>query len=478
MPGAIAAGNDGTCGAGIATLHAGGNAVDAAISAIFASYVCEPLLSSAGGGGLMLVKPPDASPSFVDFFPRAPRHSHANADDAPRDFHAVDIDFGETAQRFHVGRASVAAPTTFEVLADTHQRWGRLPLSDVLAPAIQLAEQGHPIGVSGAEVFRLLWPIVSLDRDTLNTLTNGAPPTPDEILRNPRFGQLLREFGEHGRPPPRIRASLLRDFGRDAGGLLSPEDLDVPATAKVRPHHVQHKDWHIWTANKPGGHALTEILSACHIPPQHEARFVVSLADAVAKADPSLRGVPSTRGSTTQLSITDAEGFAVSVTTSNGEGCGYVLGDTGIFMNNFLGEEDLNPGGFFQHRGGDPLPTMMAPTIALSPDSSLVVLGSGGANRIRSAVSATLLRMMHGASLHEAIMAPRVHAEGQTVWLERPRWQAPATVEAALEAAYETLIGFDRRAFFFGGVHGVVHTSSGEVAGAGDPRRSGVYVRQ
>jgi len=478
LPGAIAAGNDGTCNAGIATLRAGGNAIDAAIAAVFASYVCEPLLSSAGGGGLMLLKPVGEAPSFVDFFPRAPLHLGSPVTGTPRDFHAVDIDFGETTQRFHIGKASVAAPTTFEVLASAHHRWGRLPLPAVLAPAIRLAEQGHPIGASGAEVFRLLWPIVSLHSDTIETLTNGAPPTPDEVLRNPNFAQLLREFADSGRPPPRIKASILREFGHAAGGVLSADDFKMPPLEAEPPREVRHGEWQIWTAPKPGGHALADILSACRAAPEDEPTFAAALAGAVASADPSLREFPETRGSTTQISVTDNEGFAVSVTTSNGEGCGYVLGDTGIFMNNFLGEEDLNPGGFFKHGGGAQLPTMMAPTIARAPDSSLVVLGSGGANRIRSAVSATLLRMIHGAPLADAIMAPRVHAEGDTVWLERSHWGSTKRVEAALRATYGALIGFDRRAFFFGGVHGVVRSPSGAVSGAGDPRRSGVFERQ
>lgn len=478
MPGAIAAGNDGTCRAGLATLRAGGNAVDAAIAAVFASYVCEPLLSSAGGGGLMLLKPVEEPPSFVDFFPRVPLHHGSTENDASRDFRAVDIDFGETTQRFHIGRASVAAPNTFEMLATTHRRWGRLPLSTVLAPAIQLAEQGHQIGVSGAEVFRLLWPIVSQDEHTLQTLTNGVRPTPDEVLRNPSFGQLLREFAQSGTPPPRIRASILKEFGHAAGGLLSAEDFDLPAPEAESPHSLCHGEWTIWTAAKPGGRALLDVLSSCDAISRDETSFAVALAESVAHADPSLRGVPEPRGSTTHISVTDDEGFVASVTTSNGEGCGHVLGDTGIFMNNFLGEQDLNPGGFFKHRGGALLPTMMAPTIARAPDSSLVVLGSGGANRIRSAMSATLLRLMHGTPLSEAIMAPRLHAEGSTVWLERAHWAAPQLVEAALRERFDTLIGFDRRAFFFGGVNGVLRRPCGEVSGAGDPRRSGVFECQ
>ncbi|MGB1699044.1 MAG: gamma-glutamyltransferase, partial [Nannocystaceae bacterium] len=416
MAGAIAAGNIGTCRAGISTLRAGGNAVDAAIAAVFASYVCEPLLSSAGGGGLMLLKPMGEAPSFVDFFPRAPQHPVTR--DAHLDFRAVDIDFGETVQRFHIGRASVAVPISLEVLADTHRRWGKLSLSDVLAPAIEFAEEGHRLGASGAEVFQLLWPIVSHDPRTISTLTNGAPPTPDELLRNPQFGQFLRDYARQGQTPAYTKTAILNEFGRNAGGLVSEEDLSISAPSPETLRETRCDQWRVWTVPKPGGRALLDILTACDACPDDETQFALGLATAVAHADPSLRDTPTTRGSTTHISVVDQDGFTVSVTTSNGEGCGYILGDTGIFMNNFLGEEDLNPGGFFLHPAGAMLPTMMAPTIACAPDDSLVVLGSGGANRIRSAISSTLLRLMHGATLDDAIMAPRIHAEGSTVWLE------------------------------------------------------------
>ena len=146
---------------------------------------------------------------------------------------------------------------------------------------------------------------------------------------------------------------------------------------------------------------------------------------------------------------------------------------TGILLNNFLGEADLNPGGFFRHAPGRPLPTMMAPTIAAGPDGDLFVLGSGGANRIRSAVSSTLLRLTQGCALAHAVDAPRLHAEGTRCWYETVGWHDQSAVRDAISAAYAEVTSFARRAFFFGGVHAVRRAADGALEGCGDSRRAG-----
>ena len=91
-------------------------------------------------------------------------------------------------------------------------------------------------------------------------------------------------------------------------------------------------------------------------------------------------------GSTTHISVIDKEGNASSATTTNGEGCGSILPEAGFMMNNMLGEEDLNPDGFFLHTPGLRLPTMMAPTIVLKNGKPVLVTGSAGSNRSRSVV--------------------------------------------------------------------------------------------
>jgi gamma-glutamyltranspeptidase / glutathione hydrolase len=183
-------------------------------------------------------------------------------------------------------------------------------------------------------------------------------------------------------------------------------------------------------------------------------------------------------GSTTHVSVVDDQGGAASVTLTSGEGCGHVVTGTGVHVNNFLGEEDLNPAGFHRHAAGAALPTMIAPTIARHRDGRVVVLGSGGSNRIRSAVARVLVEVVRGASIEDAVRAPRVHAEvthnHTEAWLELAGLGDPEATRDALAAEFATIHPFDARDFFFGGVHTVQRGPDGRLSGIGDARRFGL----
>jgi hypothetical protein len=112
------------------------------------------------------------------------------------------------------------------------------------------------------------------------------------------------------------------------------------------------------------------------------------------------------------------------MTTSNGEGCGHVLPGLGIHVNNFLGEDDINPAGFHQLPPGMSMSTMMSPTVVLAGDRACFALGSGGSNRIRSAILQALLNLLaYRRPLDEAVNAARLHVEGRKLWFESPAWQ-------------------------------------------------------
>src|SRR5213078_2342599 len=105
MRGVVAAGHPGTARAGAEALRAGGNAVDAALAAMLASFACEPLLTSLGAGGYMLVVEPGHAPVLLDFFVEAPGRgvdAGARAELVP-----VSVSFGDAIQVFNIGPASV-----------------------------------------------------------------------------------------------------------------------------------------------------------------------------------------------------------------------------------------------------------------------------------------------------------------------------------------------------------------------------------
>jgi gamma-glutamyltranspeptidase/glutathione hydrolase len=185
---------------------------------------------------------------------------------------------------------------------------------------------------------------------------------------------------------------------------------------------------------------------------------------------------PSDRlGSTTHLTVVDGDGRCASVTCSNGTGSGLIVPGTGVHVNNMLGEEDLNPGGFHRLPPGVRMPSMMSPTVILRDGQVVAGLGSGGSNRIRSAVLQGIVRMtVEGMEPQRAVSEPRVHFEAGAVQAE------PGIDPAALARIEARGIRVDRweqHNLFFGGVHAVTRDpQTGELRGGGDPRRGGAVA--
>ena len=213
----------------------------------------------------------------------------------------------------------------------------------------------------------------------------------------------------------------------------------------------------------------------------HEAMGAAEEAAAVERLfDPALlaryraeiEGRPAAPRGTTHISVVDAAGNLAAVSLSNGEGCGRLLPGSGIMLNNMLGEEDLNPKGFHAWPQGVRLASMMAPSLAFLEDGRIAALGSGGSNRIRTAVLQVLCNLVDlGLEIGAAVTAPRIHVERGRANLEA------GLPEAAMDAARETtpeVCLWPPENLFFGGVHAVTLAADGRFAAAGDPRRGGV----
>ncbi len=174
---------------------------------------------------------------------------------------------------------------------------------------------------------------------------------------------------------------------------------------------------------------------------------------------------------TTHMSIADAEGNLASLTISNGEGSAYVLPGTGIMLNNMLGEEDLSPGGFHRWKENRRMASMMCPSVASLPDGGWVALGSGGSNRIRSAILQVLVNLFEfDMTLEDAVIAPRMHLEGAYLSIEQGYEQASVD---ALFGQWPDHRFWPGPNMFFGGVHAVERLPDGRLRGTGDPRRGG-----
>jgi gamma-glutamyltranspeptidase/glutathione hydrolase len=511
-PGVVAAGAQVTAEAGAQVLAAGGNAVDAVCAASFAAFVAEGLLCSPAGGGAALIADADHGARVLDFFASVPGLGLPAG--APHDFTNVDVDFGPTVQQFHVGRAAAAVPGALRGILQLHTRAGRLPLSELVTAAVAAGQHGFEVGGPMAYVTQILAPILDVTPEVQALFRPGASdPSPGQRLDNPALADFLEALA---RDPDdavaQFESELLARFGPSRGGLVTRADLQAYAPTWRDAVQVPAGDATLFTNPPPssggtlialGLHAVDAaaltadgFLGPAHVRetaallggldrvraagydvqvarPGAQARWLgdvghATIAHAVAHARRDL-------GSTTHVSVLTEDGELASLTMSNGEGCGHAIGPLGIHLNNFLGEDDINPGGFHRVPAGTRMTTMMAPSAVIGPEGPRLVLGSGGSSRIRSAILQVLLAIVvHGRSLRDAVAAPRLHVEGGRLWWEAP--DLPSDSARALLHAWPDATRFDARNLFFGGVHAVGRDADGRLHGMGDPRRGGTVA--
>ena len=122
---------------------------------------------------------------------------------------------------------------------------------------------------------------------------------------------------------------------------------------------------------------------------------------------------------TTHISIIDSERNAVSVSVSNGEGCGSMIPGTSVMMNNMMGEHDVNPRGLADWHRNARLSSLMSPSVSVDRDYSLISLGSAGSNRIPTAMVQVLMDLIqYRASVEQAVLNPRIHVHQGNIYLE------------------------------------------------------------
>jgi gamma-glutamyltranspeptidase/glutathione hydrolase len=470
---AVAAGDRQTVDAAAAVLRSGGNAVDAALGAGFAAAVAEPGLTSLGGGGFLVVREGGHTRLF-DFFVDAPGRGLRTSDLTPH-FDPVTVDFSGALHVFHAGFGSVAVPGVLPGYLTAHRALGRLPLKDVVAPAIALARAGASLSRSQATVLTLLRDILSLTPAASDLfLRDGAPPQAGGRFQNPTYARFLEQLGDLGpagwADAPQTR-TLIEQM-RQHDGLLTMADLVDYRVRERALHTATYRGATLMTNPPPsfGGsivcHALVE-LDAAATPERPSATTQVEALHH-ATNEQKRGGVSSTKG-TTHVSVIDADGMIASMTTSNGSCSGVLVPDTGVQLNNMMGESDLHPDGFHGAEPGTRVASMMAPSLLDLPDGSVVALGSGGSERIRSALLQTVVRLVHGDSLAHAVDDPRFHFDGSTSQLEPGVSDAIAQELAALGHVQR----WTQTSVYFGGVNAVRRHPDGRLEASGDRRRDG-----
>lgn len=512
--GSIAAGHDATADAAAEILADGGNAFDAVLAALCAACVAEPVLASLGGGGFLTARTADGVVSVYDFFAHTPKVGRPAAE---IDFQPITADFGTITQEFHIGLGAMAVPGTVAGLFAVRDELGSLPMARLMEPAARLARTGVAVNRFQAFIFEVVQAIYlsteSCRRQYASPSVPGGLVREGDTLVVPDLADTFETLAREGQRlfyDGDIAARIVDDC-RTQGGLLGREDLAAYQVHRRPPLCVRYRDADIHTNPPPSSGGLLigfglEVLrdtvmgadgfgAAAHLEAlvraqaaTNDARRAVGLhegdgAQAMARLiAPKLleryrsevAGHPPAHRGTTHVSVVDADGNAAALTLSNGEGSGYIVPGTGIVMNNMLGEEDINPHGFHNWPLDRRMSSMMAPSVLAFDDGRVVALGSGGSNRIRTALLQVFLNLVDfGMAPAAAVAAPRLHLECGRLGVE-PGFDAVAAAVGAVGPETE-VHHWPERNLFFGGVHAAARDArGGKLDAAGDPRRGGV----
>jgi gamma-glutamyltranspeptidase/glutathione hydrolase len=517
--------------AGVEALRDGGNAVDGAVAAALVLAVTWPVAGNLGGGGFLLHRDPDGSYAALDFRETAP----AAID--PRAF--LDRDGRPIPGASTASGLAVGVPGSVAGLHAAHARWGRLSWPRVVAPAVRLARRGFPVSDELARSIAVAAPRLTREPDTAALfLVDGRPLPAGHLLVQRDLARTLRAIARHGpdgfyRGP--VAEAVARTVRRE-GGVLATDDLAAYRVAWREPLLGSYRGHRVVTFPPPssGGIVLLQILgmlerhdvagagfgssAAIHLMVEAERRAYADRSRHL--GDPSFHDVPvaelldpeylAARAAgiradratpsaeirpgelaraeptdTLHLSVTDAEGRAVALTTTLNEafGAALVAEGTGVLLNNEMDDFALAPdapsawgltGGAANAVAGGKRPlSSMSPTIVEPAEGGtrpLLVLGSpGGATIITSVLQVLVNVVDHGMSLADAVHAPRVHHQWLPDVVRHEPYALPADVALALTARGHALERVER----LGNVNAIAAVPDGTWLGVADPRRSG-----
>lgn len=484
---AIAAGSRlGTEAAANVARH-GGNAVDACLASAIMAWVAEPFFASVTGSGFIAIRTPDGAVEVIDGNNAMP---HTKPLAPGQGIKRVFLDYSN-GMYTGIGGGSVGVPGILAAIRAAWERHGRIEWDALFEDAIRAAREGIAFPRTSAYYLSVTWdPIWSLYPSSKSTFSiDGRPLVEGELLIQEELAGALELIAAKGADVV-YSGSLGREIADAVAaddGFLGLQDLESYRAAIRPPITTEVLDWRIESNPPPavGGAVLVHMLALLDEGDlEDEAQRTRALVgaqsaamsyrstryqspDGIAAAfDEALGSLGKRSDETTHTSSADADGYACSLTESNGYGAG--LSVHGILLNNSLGEEELNPLGTHSLPPGSRCHSNMAPTIATGPTRT-VALGSPGADRIVSAIVQTLLRIaVDGDTLADAVAAPRIYLD--------PRPDGPLLCyEPGVpgdDLGY-TPRRYDEIHMYFGGVQAASVDHEGGVDAAYDPRRSG-----
>jgi gamma-glutamyltranspeptidase/glutathione hydrolase len=504
--------------AGVAMLERGGNAVDAAVATAFALAVTHPSAGNIGGGGFMLVRPAgsDATTTALDFRETAP-------------LALTRPGFDRMQQGGAQGGAAAGVPGSVAGLLMAHERFGKLSRHEVMEPAVVLAKKGFVLARRPADLLAGSYAAIAKDatlRKRFGDASGTKPRGQGSRIVQPELAQALLRVQESGAPGFYSGPTALA-LTRAAGSLISLVDLERYRCVDRTPLRSVYRGLQIETMPPPsaGGVALTEMLGALELLGAHEQsgvrelhlfleasrraqaerRFGVTDPDALdveraqgalarfldSKAllerapidreratrssalSPLYPGAPvSESEQTTHLSVVDAEGMVVSLTTtlSASYGAKLTAPGTGIVLNNSVAS--FSNTGENQPAPGRRTTSSMAPTLVLDAGRVVLVLGTPGGDTIPSTIVQVLRHVVdHGYPLDRAVAAPRLH---QSFLPDRARFESKRPLAPELIAALKAMGHHVTGSHLAMGDSNDILIDDERAYGVADPRGSGL----
>jgi gamma-glutamyltranspeptidase/glutathione hydrolase len=507
--------------AGVEMLAAGGNAVDAAIAALFTLTVVEPMMVGIFGAGHAHLYLASGVHTVIDGYTTAPA---AARPDTYRPVSDAWPDYMETVGRENrVGLRAVGVPGTLAAWCEMLARFGTLDLPTAIAPAVRHAERGSRVSGYLAECLaEAARDLARFPASARVFLPGGAPLRRGDLLVQADYGATLRAIAAEG-PATLYGGALGRRVAEhmaDGGGLITLDDLRAYRPVERAPVRGTYRGFEVTGPPPPsgGGIHLIQILNLLEghdvaglgfgtvegIHLLAEALKIAFADRGAATGDPAFVDVPVARlldkayaaarrreidmakagaplpgvgaggpGHTTHVTVADADGNVVAATQTLEQlfGSKAMLPGTGMLLNNTMGLFDPHPGHALSIVPGKRMTSSMAPTIVLRDGRPVLALGLPGGMRIFPSVLQALVNLIdHGMSLQEAVEAPRVWTQGQGLEVEAA---VPEAVRAALTARGHDVVAV---AHVGGGMGAIAFEADGALTGASCWRADGAPV--
>jgi gamma-glutamyltranspeptidase/glutathione hydrolase len=454
------------------------------------ALVTEIAVIGPGAGGFITVGGPSLPPVVYDGAMAMPGLG-LDADRLGSGGVHVHLGYGGGVDTI-VGPGSVAVPGGWAAMGAVWEDHGLAPWREIVAPALDYARRGFPLGsVTDYYLDYSFDPIFSLDPQSRSALHNGnRRRKTGELIWVSGLAEALSAIASEG-----VEVLYQGDLGKDIsqdllarGGIITRRDLEEYRVKTREPLMLTMGGWRVALNPPPavGGVALAGMLSRVgpH-PPLSSHRMVEAQLEVlgcrrtlVDQGDEPRHGVARMTEqmlaglgspSTVNISAVDSSGLACAVTLSCGYGSGVIAGESGMWMNNSLGEIELTGGRFHGQPPGRRLMSNMAPTVMWKDSGEVVAAGSPGADRITTALQSTLLSVIvEGTSLREAVERHRAHVE------HTPEgWSLCYEEGFPLDGLEIPRRAFQARHMFFGGVSAASLGLDGTMEAVADSRRVG-----